>query len=222
MDTICELPDCQVRVKPGQHGEPKRFCCTNHQQRAANINRGKIRAAIRNARTPVLCKLSECDMVIVPVVGVGNQKYCSTRHRERDHSRKRFATNPELVRAKKRAYMETDCGYSMHRAASSLTGAKRRNAIIDPSFTVAILAEIFLATKRCPDCGKKIKDLHNRHIDHIRPIVFGGTHCEANVQIICKACHRIKSNAEVRLINKLARMKYDELALDSAEPGMIR
>ena len=43
----------------------------------------------------------------------------------------------------------------------------------------------------CAVCGQPATE-----VDHIRPLSLGGTHDPANLQSICKACHRKKTLAE--------------------------
>jgi 5-methylcytosine-specific restriction endonuclease McrA len=138
------------------------------------------------------------------------------RNKLRSNQRKYYLENRDEIQAANskysHGYYKTSQGYAVHRVAGSRYAASERGAYCDPDFTNAILVGIFLATIHCDDCGKEMPNLKKRHIDHIRPIVFGGTHSEANIQILCVKCHKKKSSAERSMIVKLARMKYEELA----------
>lgn len=136
-------------------------------------------------------------------------KYCSSAcgqrawrvahpGRQAMHQRKWGKANRERLSEYHREWLGTDEGYASWRASANTTGAKCRGAVIDPDLTTAILAGILLARtcERCPDDTP----LHDREIDHKIPIALGGEHTEANIQILCKPCHKdkTKGNSEAK------------------------
>lgn len=48
---------------------------------------------------------------------------------------------------------------------------------------------------RCAECGATNKET-TLHIDHIKPIVIGGTNNEDNLQVLCKKCNLVKHTDE--------------------------
>lgn len=48
--------------------------------------------------------------------------------------------------------------------------------------------------RKCKKCGSK-KDLE---IDHIQPLIGGGTNQISNLQILCRICHRAKTTKEAK------------------------
>lgn len=48
----------------------------------------------------------------------------------------------------------------------------------------------------CQPCGRMGKVAAAHHVDHIVPKAQGGTDDEANLQAICRDCHRAKTQAE--------------------------
>jgi 5-methylcytosine-specific restriction endonuclease McrA len=55
---------------------------------------------------------------------------------------------------------------------------------------------------RCVCCGST----QNIEFDHIIPISSGGTGCPENGQLLCKKCHREKTNAEYALVTLIRRL----------------
>ena len=54
-----------------------------------------------------------------------------------------------------------------------------------------ILAE---ARGGCAKCGKRIRDGHRLHVDHIRPWSQGGRTEKSNLQALCEECNLGKGN----------------------------
>lgn len=52
------------------------------------------------------------------------------------------------------------------------------------------------AKGRCQHCERKILAGEPKHRDHIKPLADGGKNVESNFQILCEACHRLKTGAE--------------------------
>lgn len=48
---------------------------------------------------------------------------------------------------------------------------------------------------KCVECGATNKET-TLHIDHIKPIVNGGSNNEDNLQVLCKKCNQVKHTDE--------------------------
>lgn len=46
---------------------------------------------------------------------------------------------------------------------------------------------------QCEKCGRASVDLE---IDHVVPLCMGGSNSPINLQCLCKACHKLKSDEE--------------------------
>lgn len=129
--------------------------------------------------------------------------YCAAHRAEK---RAYDAAHYAAHRAEKHAYgivyRNTDAGYAVNRAAGSRRTARRRDAVIDPELTNAILTGILREHDNCAWCRNSLS-LRERVIDHRIAIVFGGMHTLSNVQILCEPCHKTKSSAEKSLLSKL-------------------
>ena len=80
-----------------------------------------------------------------------------------------------------------------------ITQLKKRyydNINIRHTFTSKERVELWkLSNNKCQCCNKKVKS-DNFEIDHIKPLSIGGTNDIDNLQILCKACHKIKTSGE--------------------------
>lgn len=50
----------------------------------------------------------------------------------------------------------------------------------------------------CRHCANAGRVRLGELVDHIRPLKAGGTNDEANLQTLCRACHKVKTDAETR------------------------
>jgi hypothetical protein len=61
---------------------------------------------------------------------------------------------------------------------------------------------------KCEFCSKDVKFKHEFDIDHKIPVMVGGDiSSKDNLQILCKKCHRKKTNLDILVINQLKKMK---------------
>ena len=71
------------------------------------------------------------------------------------------------------------------------------------------LEMLFKADNRCQSCQAKIHPGQRWEIDHIIPLALGGPDSLENMQILCKICHRFKTNQ--RDITQIAKAKRLEI-----------
>lgn len=68
----------------------------------------------------------------------------------------------------------------------------------DEAIPPRVKLRIFLKfNKRCAACTLPIIGKLRPEYDHIRALINGGAHRENNLQLLCSACHRVKSKADV-------------------------
>jgi 5-methylcytosine-specific restriction endonuclease McrA len=100
--------------------------------------------------------------------------------------------NTDRVRTKYGLFCEP-CATARKHARESRKNYRRRTATRLSDLTVADMRLLRQRTKRCPMCYVQLSDLPNRpdskHLDHIIPVVIGGTHTVGNVRIICRTCN---------------------------------
>lgn len=88
--------------------------------------------------------------------------------------------------------------YIKSRESARSTSRKRREFITerdDGTITEsAILALLKSQEFLCNICKISIKEVKNRHLDHIHPISRGGAHTLSNVQWLCPPCNLRKHN----------------------------
>ncbi len=66
----------------------------------------------------------------------------------------------------------------------------------------------------CAHCGLPINDSFRKpEVDHIVSICNGGPNREGNLQILCKPCHRLKSQVDVAVKASTARRIKKRLGL---------
>lgn len=51
---------------------------------------------------------------------------------------------------------------------------------------------------RCRNCGAPCPHPKHHELDHRRPLFMGGDSSHANLQVLCRSCHRAKTRAEMR------------------------
>jgi len=59
----------------------------------------------------------------------------------------------------------------------------------------------------CQCCTRRIAGGLRAEIDHIIPLIIGGQHREANLQLLCHECHAAKTVRDVKIKAKVARLR---------------
>jgi hypothetical protein len=81
------------------------------------------------------------------------------------------------------------CSASRRHARYSRKNYTRRTALRDTDITAAWIGKLRRETGQCPMCSVRLTDKadqpNSKHLDHIIPVVIGGTHTMGNVRIIC-------------------------------------
>lgn len=72
--------------------------------------------------------------------------------------------------------------------------AKHDDEAIPPRVKLRIFQKF---NKRCAVCTLPIIGKLRPEYDHIRALVNGGAHRERNIQLLCSACHKVKTKADV-------------------------
>lgn len=116
------------------------------------------------------------------------------------------AANKELRRAQKRARYAKNAARIQaqneagRKKAPEASRAKVRNyrakkRAASGRHSVADIADIMTRQNgKCAYCGKSLKKQFD--VDHIQPMVLGGSNDRSNLQLTCRACNRSKSGAD--------------------------
>jgi len=64
---------------------------------------------------------------------------------------------------------------------------------------------------RCAACQRKLGPGDKWQADHIVPLISGGMHSEANLQVLCDWCHKAKSREDVAIKSKSARIRANHV-----------
>lgn len=87
----------------------------------------------------------------------------------------------------------TACSAARRHAWYSRKNYTRRTALRHTDITAPYIGQLRREARRCPMCSVKLTDEPNqpnsKHLDHIVPVVIGGTHTVGNVRIICRTCN---------------------------------
>lgn len=64
---------------------------------------------------------------------------------------------------------------------------------------------------RCAACQRKLGPGDKWQADHIVPLISGGMHSEANLQVLCDWCHKGKTRKDVAVKSKSARVRANHV-----------
>lgn len=93
--------------------------------------------------------------------------------------------NPEIYRAKRRAYLAANPDKAREWARSR---GRRKNGRLPRGSVKALLV---MQKYKCAICNVAVK--LKFHVDHIVPLALGGEHSKKNIQILCPSCNVRKS-----------------------------
>lgn len=84
--------------------------------------------------------------------------------------------------------------------SKNITPSSRKK--VHPGVVSSLMKE---QKRKCKACGTPVStgDYSNCDVDHIIPLVYGGTNDPSNLQIVCVPCHRKKSSLECRRVSTL-------------------
>jgi 5-methylcytosine-specific restriction endonuclease McrA len=67
---------------------------------------------------------------------------------------------------------------------------------------------VFLAgDKRCGHCTRQLRPGDHWDLDHVQALINGGENREANLQVLCRACHGAKTAGDVKEKAGTARVR---------------
>lgn len=132
-----------------------------------------------------------------------NPEYSVTWHAANpEYDRTWRAENPEKCKARSAKYYKENRDAVNARSAAryaknpEITHAKSRNrrakkAAADGSHSVSDINQLFTLQRcKCACCKSSIKDGY--HVDHIIPLVAGGSNDRLNLQLLCPSCNLSK------------------------------
>ncbi len=105
---------------------------------------------------------------------IGVAYYASHREEGKARTKKWVKDNPERAAA----------GYRTKRARKRGNGGKHTGAEIEDILR--------LQKFKCAYCGASVRKKKNRHVDHITPLVKGGTNDRRNLKVLCPPCNLSK------------------------------
>ena len=86
------------------------------------------------------------------------------------------------------------------RLAAKRSAHRRRARMTDPGAYIARLELMLGNHEPCNHCGMTAEQ-----IDHILPLALGGTDDWYNLQPLCKSCHKVKTDADLRNVMRSRR-----------------
>lgn len=94
----------------------------------------------------------------------------------------------------------------MSRPIDKLWVAKSDDQAIPPRVKLRVFER---AGKRCEECTNLIIGKLRPEYDHKVALINGGAHTEANLQLLCSECHKVKTRADVAEKSVMARKKIN-------------
>ena len=110
--------------------------------------------------------------------------YRNKREKIIESARKYYLENKDKILEKGREYRKKNHAKILMRNRNRKNAIRSLNETSD--ITHQYLREIVESTSKCPICERR---MDMKHVDHIIPIVMGGTHTKDNVRVICRKCN---------------------------------
>lgn len=125
----------------------------------------------------------------------------------RDAARRRYQANPEAARQRNRAYSARTRARKAERqrewrrrnpeTVRLMNKARLHRQRAAGNVTRAVILQLRLLQKgKCAICRGSMAGFRNEHLDHIVPIVAGGTSDRHNLQLLCRHCNLRKHDAD--------------------------
>ncbi len=116
------------------------------------------------------------------------------RAMNRDYMAKHLETNRDKHNASRVRSYHRDLAKSRLQALVN-TNSRRDRAIQNGgSFTENDITDLHTRQKgKCAECKRKLTDMH---VDHIIPLVLGGTNGASNLQLLCPTCNMQKGRLD--------------------------
>lgn len=137
------------------------------------------------------------------------ENYEKNKDQRRERSRKYYAENKDKIQERQKAYRSSEKGKKVDRAAK-----KRRRELINNNKGIPYTRNLVIDRDKlggeypiCMLCGKPIENLGNMQLDHMIPLLIGGSDCFTNVACTHKLCNLRKTKDAREIENS----KVDEL-----------
>lgn len=65
----------------------------------------------------------------------------------------------------------------------------------------------------CVECRRPIGGKLRPEFDHIVALVLGGSHREANLQLLCNECHSVKTKRDVKLKARVSSVRQKRIGI---------
>jgi 5-methylcytosine-specific restriction endonuclease McrA len=127
--------------------------------------------------------------------------YESHKKRAYLYNREYDKKNPEKVRSWKLKYNHSENGKQVKYLGVLKRRAGLRN--VEKSANVDTFIGEMMKDKLCPYC---LKPMQRKSVDHLIPLINGGSHTESNVVVCCLSCNQRKS--DMSLLEFVVRGEY--------------
>lgn len=201
----------------GKCGEAKKFGAFNKNKESKTNTTGNCKQCQRNSASSSYKKTKQRRNY--------KKYYAANKEMKQEHAKKYYRDNKDKVTAKHKEYLQTKKG----KQTMSKAHGKRR-ASLDANrgvpYTRALVIDrdsVFqsLPYPVCYLCGKPITDISgvSLHLDHVIPVVMGGSDCFTNVASTHALCNlEREKDARALLPEQIERIKTLSAAYIEAFP----
>lgn len=144
----------------------------------------------RNANKSRLKRRRELLAVFAPDIlsGYDKRKYQKNKEKISERAKKYYLENKEAIAARKARWVSEN----QEKVRAGRWRRKARIKSAEGAFTGEDISSLYEKQKgRCASCRE---DLHGKYdVDHIHPLLLGGSNYPENLQLLCPSCNRAKS-----------------------------